>query len=243
MMKLTILGMNGPFPAPGGATSGYLVKAGSTALMLDMGSGTLQRLTGCMPPEELTALVLSHWHYDHCSDVLPLIYRMESHVASGGAPLHVYAPVEEGSLVRQAVKTCQAMILHDVQPGDTLALGEVTVAAFAGRHPVPALMYRLESDGRTLCYTGDTNTVEGLADFASGADLLLADGLFTDALWAAGKPHLSASLAAKLAAEAGAGKLVITHLNPAIDPETLLREARAIRTDSLLARIGDRYEV
>ena len=28
-MKLTILGMNGPFPAPGGATSGYLLESDS----------------------------------------------------------------------------------------------------------------------------------------------------------------------------------------------------------------------
>ena len=113
-MKLTILGMNGPFPAPGSATSGYLVTSGPDALMLDMGSGTLQGLCARMAPEHLRALVLSHWHYDHCSDVLPLIYRMEAHVASGGAPLNVYAPVDEHSPVRQAVQASAAFTLHDI---------------------------------------------------------------------------------------------------------------------------------
>ena len=242
-MMLTILGMNGPFPAPGGATSGYLVTGTDVTIAIDLGSGCLAQLTARTAPEELTALLLTHWHYDHCSDVLPLLYRLESHLAAGGAPLHVYAPVDDGSIVRKAVATSPAIILHDVTPGDILSLGSMTITAHAGRHPVPALMYRLTDGQHTLCYTGDTNTVEGLADFARDADLLLADGLFTQALWAEGKPHLSAALAAQLAQDARAKKLVITHLNPAIDPQTLLKEARAIRIDSLLARTGDQYQI
>ena len=49
-MRLTILGMNGPFPAPGGATSGYLLTAGEASVALDLGSGTLARLTSLTPP-------------------------------------------------------------------------------------------------------------------------------------------------------------------------------------------------
>ena len=90
-MKLTILGMNGPFPAPGGATSGYLVTSGEAAIALDMGTGTLAHLTARMAPELLNALLLTHRHYDHCSDVLPLIFRLE---ACAEAPLHIYAPVD-----------------------------------------------------------------------------------------------------------------------------------------------------
>ena len=85
-MELTVLGMNGPFPAPGGATSGYLLCAGETRIQLDLGSGTLAALTARTAPEGLTALLLSHWHYDHCNDVLPLIYRLE---AVAEKPLHV----------------------------------------------------------------------------------------------------------------------------------------------------------
>ena len=244
-MKLTILGMNGPFPAPGGATSGYLVTSGPDALMLDMGSGTLQGLCARMAPEHLCALVLSHWHYDHCSDVLPLIYRMEAHVASGGAPLNVYAPVDEHTPVRQAVQASTGFTLHDVAPNSEFRIpnSEFRISAAPARHPVPALMYRLTDGARTLCYTGDTNTVDGLTDFARGADLLLADGLFPAAAWAEGKPHLSAAHCARLAREAGAKQLVITHLSPMIDPETLLKEARAVRIDSKLARIGDQYDI
>ena len=239
-MRLTILGMNGPFPAPGGATSGYFLAAGESHIAIDMGSGVLSRLTALTPPEELIALLLTHWHYDHCADVLPLIYRLE---ACAARPLHIYAPVDEGSLVRKAVQGCSKIVLHDVDPGETFRVGEAQVTAFTARHPVPAVMYRIQAEGKNFCYTGDTNTVEGLADFAKGADFLLADGLFTDATWAEGKPHLSAAHVAQLAKDADVCRFVITHLNPAIDPETLLREARAVRIDALLAKPGDSYEV
>lgn len=241
-MQLTVLGNNGPYPAPGGATSGYLVTADGAAVALDLGSGCLAQLTARTAPEALSALLLSHWHYDHCSDVLPLIFRL---AACARQPLHVYAPADADSPVREAVLSCPAMVLHDVAPQTTFRLPACgfTVTAQAARHPVPALMYRIEHAGRVLCYTGDTNTTEGLTDFARNADLLLADGLFTTETWTEGKPHLSAAHAARLAAEANVRQLVITHLNPAIDPETLLKEARAIRIDSRLARIGEQYDV
>lgn len=238
-MRLTILGMNGPFPAPGGATSGYLVTQGNTAVVFDLGCGTLSRLTALMPPEDMTALVLSHWHYDHCSDVLPLLYRLQA----TGKQLHVYAPADENAAVRRVLQSDHTIVLHDVHPGDALVLGDLTVTAFAARHPVPALMYRIEAEGRALCYTGDTNTVEGLADFARNADMLLADGLFPASAWTSEKPHLSANLAALLAVNAQVGRCIITHLNPAVDSATLLKEARAVRIDAELAQAGRQYDV
>ena len=237
-MELTVLGMNGPFPASGGATSGYLVSAGETRVQLDLGSGTLAALTALTAPEHLAALVLSHWHYDHCSDMLPLIFRLE---ALAEEPLHVYAPVDENSPVRQAVKGCAKMVLHDIAPGDVLTVGEVEIAVHAARHPVPAVMLRLTAEGKTICYTGDTNTVDGLVEFAQGAHLLLADGLFPEKVWSEEKPHLSAVLAARMAQEAQVKRLVITHFNPTIDPVGLIAEARAIRPDVLRARRGDVY--
>lgn len=237
-MQLIILGMDGGYPAPGGATSGYLVHQDSTAVAFDLGSGTLGRLTALMPPEDLTALVLSHWHYDHTSDVLPLLYRL-----MGGKPLHVYGPVDESSAVRRVLMADPAVVLHDVAPGDVLTLGDLTVTAYAARHPVPGLMYRIVGGGRTLCYTGDTNTCPGLTDFARDADLLLADGVFSEAAWTEDKPHLSAALAARLSVDANARRCIITHLNPAIDPVTLLREARAVRIDAELARPGMRCDL
>ena len=76
-MKLTVLGCNGPYPEPDGACSGYLLESGETRVLIDCGTGTLARLTAIMPPEKLDAVILSHLHYDHMSDMLPLIYKLQ----------------------------------------------------------------------------------------------------------------------------------------------------------------------
>lgn len=242
-MELTVLGCQGPFPAPEGATSGYFVTEANTRLQLDLGSGTLAALTGLTAPEELTALILTHWHYDHCCDVLPLLYRLESACAQGASPLDIYAPADDASPVCQAVRHCAAVRLHTIAPGDELDLGGVRVRVFEARHPVPAVMLRLTAEDRVLCYTGDTNETPELPVFAWNASLLVADGLFPASVWGAEKPHLSAEKAAELAAFAEAERLLVTHMNPAFDPEGLLREARARFPGAELAVRGRRYTV
>ena len=233
-MKLHILGVSGPFPESGGATSGYLVEAGDTLLQLDLGSGILARLTAKMPPESLSALFLSHWHFDHTADLTVLLYRLEAL----GKTLRVYAPVDESSAIRKIVASASCFDLTDVAPGDTVTVGTCTVRVGEARHPVPAVGYRIGSEGRILGYTGDTNTLPSLADFYRDSSLLLADGLFPAESWTEAKPHLSAALAASLAAEAGAERLVLTHLNPLVSPRLLLREAQALHPCVALASPG-----
>ena len=220
-MKLHLLGVNGPYPASGGATSGYLLQAGETLLQFDLGCAVLPALTARTAPEKLTAVFLTHWHFDHTCDLLPLLYRLQAL----GTVLPVYAPADEQSAIRGIVAAADCFELHTVQPGDQIRLGALQISVGEARHPVPTVGYRVEEEGFSFGYTGDTNTLASLADFYRGCNLLLADGLFPEAAWAEGKPHLSAALAARLAADAGVKRLVITHLNPAFPPRTLLEEA------------------
>ena len=160
-MRLHLLGVNGPYPESLGATSGYLLEAGSTLLQLDFGCGVLSRLTAITPPEELDALFLSHWHFDHTSDLLPLIYRLEA----AGRVLPVYAPVDEASALRRIVQSASCFDLTDIAPGDSLTVGEAEVTVGPARHPVPAVGFRISQGGKVLGYTGDTNTLPELANF------------------------------------------------------------------------------
>ena len=234
-MKLTVLGMNGPFPAPGGATSGYLLENNGTRVQLDLGTGTLAALSALCAPETLDALVFSHWHSDHCSDALPLLYRLLSHADH---PLDVYGPADDTAPVRVALAGDHTIRLHTIAPGDTIRIGSLALTVGQARHPVPAIAERWSDGQHTFVFTGDTNTLDSLPGFCADADLLLADGLFPTALWAEGKPHLSAALCAELAVQARAKKLVITHMNPDLDAEAILQEAKAVRPDACLAVPG-----
>ena len=239
MMNLYVLGMNGPFPEPGGATSGYLLVSGKTKIGMDLGSGTLQRLTELMEPADLDLLFFTHWHYDHCSDVLPLLYRLQA----SGRKLSVMGPADEASPIRAILEKDPQVHLQTAAPGDCIEVSGLRIQVYRAVHPVPALMLRISDGKHTMCYTGDTNLQENLLAFAQDADLLLADGLFTEKTWGKTKPHLSAKLCAELARDAGVRRLVITHLNPFIDKGTLLQEARQAYPASELAQAGMCYQI
>ena len=238
-MKLIILGMNGPWPESRGATSGYLLETPDALLQLDLGSGVLSRLTARCAPEDLTALLLSHWHFDHACDLLPLIYRLQA----AGAVLPLYAPADASSALRKIAEESGVFRLTDVAPGDQLRFGQTEVRIAAARHPVPAVGFRVTAEGRSFGYTGDTNTLPSLAEDYRGCDLLLADGPFPAGVWQETKPHLSAALAAGVAKEAGVKRLVLTHLNPAIPSAGLLREARDIFPAAATASVDSDWTV
>ena len=239
MMKLHLLGINGPFPESGGATSGYLLEADNCLFQFDLGSGVLAQLTALTAPESLSGLFLSHWHFDHASDLPVLMYRLEALKKV----LPVWAPADEHSDLFRLVSACPCFSLTTVRPGDQLVFDNTVVRVTSARHPVPAVGYRVECGGRAFGYTGDTNTLTSLSEDFCGCGLLLADGLFPEENWAEEKPHLSAALAARLAEEAGCGKLVVTHLNPVYPPELLLAQARPVHADTVIARAGDVWEL
>lgn len=235
-MRLHILGVNGPFPESNGATSGYLLETGKELIQFDLGSGVLSRLTARMAPESLSALFLSHWHFDHAADLPVLMYRLEAMgFGVSGQRLRVFAPADDSSVLRKVVSSAACFELSDIGPGDAVSIGDCVVHVGEARHPVPSVGFRAECGGRVFGYTGDTNTLPSLSAFFRGCHLLLADGLFPEQNWAENKPHLSAALAASLASEAGIGRLVLTHLNPFFSPEKLLREARTRHSDVSLA--------
>ena len=243
-MKLHILGVNGPFPESNGATSGYLLEAGESLIQCDLGSGVLARLSGLTAPEFLSALFVSHWHFDHTADLPVLMYRLDAMgFGADGRQLPVYGPVDESSAIRKIIASSACFTLKDIAPGDTVAIGDCTVHVGDARHPVPAIGFRAECGGRIFGYTGDTNTLPSLPSFYQGCHLLLADGLFPESAWAEQKPHLSAALAAAVAREAKVEKLVLTHLNPLFSSDILLREARKNHAQVTLAAQGACMEI
>ena len=234
MMKLHLLGVNGPFPESHGATSGYLLEAGNSLFQFDLGSGVLGELTSLVAPESVTALFLSHWHFDHAADVPILMYRLQA----AGKSLKVFGPADEDAALFRLVSSVSCFDFTAVSSGNRISFGDAEICVTASRHPVPAVGYTVSLEGKKFGYTGDTNTLPSLSEDFRECDLLLADGMFTRETWTEQKPHLSAGLAAGLACETKSGSLIITHLNPFIPRRLLLEEARAVYPGSKLAEAG-----
>ncbi len=229
-MELTVLGRYGPYPAPGGACSGYLVRAGKTKFVLDLGAGTLSRLIGLLPELNLDCVILSHLHSDHMSDMFVLRYALRQLSERGlkaTLPLPVVAPDDP----REEYRLLAASGVYDLtasEDGLQMRVEDARIKLSRVTHPVPAYAITVEHEGKRLVYTGDTGMRHDLAEICSGADLLLADANFLDEECAnAAAPHLSAGQAGRLAKEAGVKQLLCTHIRGAqCDTNKLLLQAQ-----------------
>ena len=237
-MILKILGNNGPYPAPGGACSGYLLSSdsGNTRVLIDCGTGVLNRLLDECALDELDAVLLSHLHYDHMSDMLPMQYALQFNPSP--KPLPVYAPEEP-----EAVRALLECPHFDLWPAKDVTIGEMRVSFTPARHPVPTNAIAVECDGERFVFTGDSNQDALVELFCEGASLLLADCGLSKADHRFTAPHYSAELCGQLAKNTRAKRLLLTHLNPKYDPEALLAEARTVYPEAELAELGGTYYI
>jgi ribonuclease Z len=122
-----------------------------------------------------------------------------------------------------------------------------TVELPDGRRLGPADLVGEPRRGRTVVYTGDTRPSLGVIEAARGADLLIHDSTFSEEERARAEEtgHSTAAQAAEVAREAGARRLVLTHISPRYtrDAPELLAEAKAVFPESVVARDGFMIDV
>lgn len=241
-MQLRVLGANGTYPTAGRPTAGYLVSHAGTFVLVDAGAGTLGALLDIMDPADLDAVVISHVHADHSSDIFPLYHYLRF----GPRPidgLRLFVP--EGAVDRMTAFVDPSDdhftdVFDPVVPaaGREYPVGEMIFRFGRADHPVPTLLLRVDVRGRGLAYSADTGTDSDLVALASGANTLLSEATFqgTD------KPaahHLTAQEAGELAAAAGVERLILTHILPTLDPNRSIEEAAAVfRGDVMAAAAG-----
>lgn len=231
-LTLTPIGVGAAYARPGEAQSSYLVRAGGSAILLDLGAGALNRLQGELAPEALDAIVVTHLHPDHCADLLALRVYMAFGAGAGAAPLRVIAP--EGLRARLVAFTGpelwdDAFTFQAFPRGDgELVLGAGVILRHAEvPHLDPTYALRVEHGGRALSFGADCGENEALVRLAEGSGLLLAECSLGAEPVPAGVPHLGAREAARTAERAGVGRLLLTHCFPEHDREAALAVARA----------------
>lgn len=252
-MELLVLGCGAAYPGPHQASSGYLVKEGQTNLLIDCGNGVVPRLQEAGELETLTQLLFSHIHADHLLDIFPLFYSRLYAKGKNYPPLPVYMPpgeVERFARVAEALKVEPQKMLHGVfqateyDPETGLELGNLRISFLRTVHPVPAYALRLEDGSSSLVYTADTAPFPELAEFAKGCDLLLAEATLSQEDFDPDHAiHLTPALAGELAKDAGAKKLLLTHIWPHYDRQAMLEEGRRVFPNTELAEELKRYSL
>ena len=230
-MNLTILGSTAGAPSRTNPASGYLVESEGVSIWMDAGTGTFMELAKRVDPGQLDAVVISHTHVDHCSDLFGL-YGYLAFGPSGDVPVKVY--VSEGAaehlaaFARASDEHIFNMVLdiEEVAPGDVVSVGEVEIRFGEAVHPVPALVTRFDAGGVSLTYSGDTGPGGDLIEMATGADVLLCEASLMGLRDERTYPfHLTAREAGEIAAWGGVDRLILTHIGAVMDPEQSLDEA------------------
>ena len=258
MIRLTVLGSCGTYPAAGRACSGYLVEAEAgdrvTRVWIDAGSGTLANLLRHTALAELDAIWVSHLHIDHTSDLLAANYaiRYGTHKMP---PVPVYGPPGWAEHLRRFLRLrspdpafeqagdvlTQAFQPHELHDGQRIKLGPLELTAVATVLSVETYAVRLAADDQVVAYSADSGPCEALGQLAAGADLFICEAAWPERL-ASTQPaiHLTARLAGEWAERAGARRLLLTHLRPDADLDDALKHARgAFGGEVGLAREGD----
>jgi ribonuclease BN (tRNA processing enzyme) len=133
VMRLTILGSTAGAPSRSNPASGYLVEHGDVSIWMDAGTGTFMELAQRIDPGKLSAVVISHIHVDHCSDLFGL-YGYLAFGPSGDVPVKVFAPegaaAHLAAFARASDEHVFNMVLdiEEVVPGAEVAVGDVTVS-------------------------------------------------------------------------------------------------------------------
>ncbi len=250
--RLILLGTGGgPRPKAGRAATSHAILTGDRLYVVDCGDGVAGQLAAAGARlDTLEKIFITHHHSDHNADYGNLLLLAW---ASGlKTPVEAYGPpplermtelafelhrfdietriadenrVPLSPLVRAKELTASGLVVDD---------GRVRVRAALVTHPPieHAFAYRVDTEDRSMVFSGDTAYSKDLLELARGADVLVHEALYLPgiertAARVANAPgllehivrsHTTVEDAAKLAAAAAVKTLVLSHLVPSDDP-------------------------
>lgn len=212
-MKLTTIGYWGGYPKANEASSGYVLEHDGFQLLIDCGSAVLSKLQNYVLPEELDAVILSHYHADHIADIGALQHArlIQGFLGKQMNTLPIYAHDSDSyEFSKLTYKTITKGIAYD--PTTFLTVGPFTIRFLLTKHPVTCFAMRFEVDGKSLVYTADTSYRDEFVSFSKGADVLLCECNFYGNQDGSGAGHMNSFDAGRLAAQANVKQLILTHL-------------------------------
>lgn len=245
-MKLRVLGETGPYPAPGGATTGFLLSTEQGNVLIDAGSGVMSELTKHVAIKDLHAIIITHHHADHTSDLNVLQYGVMIHRLQGlrQDPITVYAngaPAEEFAKVGLDGHVQAVPLSKDSK----IELCGMTFTFADTVHAIPCLAVSAEYQGKRFVFSGDSGPSESLEQLAAGADFFLCEASWLEKdRGPAHIGHLTSKEVGEIGKRVGVKQLCLTHFYPEYDRSLLKAEAEAeFGREVLIATQGAVFEI
>ncbi|WP_425446137.1 MBL fold metallo-hydrolase [Dethiothermospora halolimnae] len=224
-MKLTVIGNSGPYPKANGACSGYLIEDGDTKVLLDCGNGVLSILQDICDVRKLDAIILSHLHSDHISDILVLKYALGINKKEGYLPISLYTPQDDMDMVER-FNYNDAFNIIPIDDNKSIKIDNLNISFQKMIHPVDTYAIKIDNDISTFVYSGDTSYNEELIEFAKLADMFLCESSILERDMKEDIPHLSPKEAGEIGKKASVKRLILTHFWPEYNLQDIIDEAR-----------------
>ncbi|MBC6418465.1 MAG: MBL fold metallo-hydrolase [Prochloron sp. SP5CPC1] len=273
--KINFWGVRGSIPCPGaetvrygGNTSCVEMEVGGERLIFDGGTGLRvlgQSLLSKMPVS--AHLFFSHTHWDHIQG-----FPFFSPAFIKGNTFKIYgARTPSGATIKQCLneqmlhpnfpvplQIMQADLqFYDLEIGEKLVLGDITIYTAKLNHPGEAVGYRVNWRDKIAAYITDTEHLpdeldENIFRLAHKADVVIIDCTYTDEEYydlkssKVGWGHSTWQEAVKLAKAASVKKLVIFHHEPLHDDDFLdgiAQQAHTALPGTILAREGESIDL
>jgi ribonuclease BN (tRNA processing enzyme) len=265
-IELTLLGTGGPRPDPERSQAAALVAVDGERYLIDCGDGTTQQLLRAgVRAADVSTLILTHLHVDHCFGLAPFVYA--GWYDSRGA-VQVYGPSLTRSLVDdlflrlyaadaagriangRPAAGLQDAIVTEIRPGLVLESDVCRISALQVQHHAPSETYALrieDSAGHVVVLSSDTGYYEPLAAFARDADVLVHECYLRGGAQFTTEPssftarlsevHVTPEQAGALGRLAEAKQLVLTHLPAGTDDaDVAARASQTYGRPALVAR-------
>lgn len=252
-MDITVVGSGTVVPRLERRQSCVVVEAAGETLVFDLGSGAARgMLRAGLDPFAVDRVFFTHFHPDHTSDVVPLLFSIKYGAQEARSrPLHVMGP-EPFERFWSAVTDAWGEWMIGEYPLEVSSLPHTSPSPLGlpggrlswapARHRPESIAYRLDGETGAFVYTGDTEYSESVVELARGAHTMLVECSFPDDSPVPG--HLTPDGVARMASEAGVGRVVLTHLYPAAEALDLREEVgRKYGGAVVVARDGLRFSV
>lgn len=188
-MRLTFLGTGCAIPSER-VQSGVLLE--DDKILFDCGVGVMHNLNrSSVRIDDVVDVVLTHAHLDHVNDLMALL---KADWLLGRESIRVYGPPGTAETVNglldayEYLKEKTEVEIEEFEPGASFEVAGRNIETFPTEHSVPSTAYRVDD---AFVYSGDTEPVAGIAEFAEGCDILIHECAFPDGMDMSNHTHPS----------------------------------------------------
>lgn len=189
-VQVQFLGSGDAFGSGGRLHTCICIRASTSTFLVDCGASALIALRRFgVVPNDIDMILLTHLHGDHFGGI-PFFVLDAQLISKRSRPLVIVGPPGTHRRVVAAmdlffpgssqVQQRFSLEIREFACEQPHTLGDVIVTPYRVRHPAgdPSLALRMECNGKTITYTGDTEWTDSLVSAAKGADLLIAEAYF-----------------------------------------------------------------